>query len=521
MNRNERGAEGGAMNRLWSYRGETFDELLRALPTERAVPVPASDEIIARVEAVSICSSDIKVVRMGRNHPLLADAGDAVDTVLGHEVCLRVHSVGDQQRSRFRPGDRLALQPALVVDGKRSIIGMDRSGGFAQYMRLGPEALPDHVMTMPENVSAAAVALLEPYGCVERAWRPNVRLDLQPGGRALIVSVDRHAFDLKRLPGWSEVTVIGDVPPFLEAEELKRAAGVGELEGQFDDILVLGDPDADTLSRICMRLAVGGLLLQGRKAGSPGPVAIDPARVHYDRLSFLGTRSDDLSDALGPKAARFDARPGGVALVHGAGGAMGRIHVHRLLQLPDGPRSVIASSRKGKRLADLEADFGPLARANGRRLIVVEAEALDSAIAQHAPDGVDDIAVVAPDPAAIAAATGWLAPDGLLVLFAGFPYGTFLDVDLAAVALSGMRLTGSTGCTLDDMRDVFSRVSAGTLYLSANIAAVAGLDALPEALKSVADGTVSGKIIIFPQKPDLAMFKVDNWAASDERNLTG
>ncbi len=107
------------------------------------------------------------------------------------------------------------------------------------------------------------------------------------------------------------------------------------------------------------------------------------------------------------------------------------------------------------------------------------------------------------------------------MLFAGFPYGTFLDVDLAAVALSGMRLTGSTGCTLDDMRDVFSRVSAGTLDLSANIAAVAGLDALPEALKSVADGTVSGKIIIFPQKPDLAMFKVDNWAASDERNLTG
>lgn len=153
--------------------------------------------------------------------------------------------------------------------------------------------------------------------------------------------------------------------------------------------------------------------------------------------------------------------------------------------------------------------------------LTVEAEALDSAIAQHAPDGVDDIAVVAPDPAAIAAATGWLAPDGLLVLFAGFPYGTFLDVDLAAVALSGMRLTGSTGCTLDDMRDVFSRVSAGTLDLSANIAAVAGLDALPEALKSVADGTVSGKIIIFPQKPDLAMFKVDNWAASDERNLTG
>ena len=43
MNRNERGAEGGAMNRLWSYRGETFDELLRALPTERAVPAESAE----------------------------------------------------------------------------------------------------------------------------------------------------------------------------------------------------------------------------------------------------------------------------------------------------------------------------------------------------------------------------------------------------------------------------------------------------------------------------------------------
>lgn len=519
MNRSEHPA--GPLNRLWPYRGETFDELLNAQARNDEVPAPANDELVARVEAVSICSSDVKVVRMGRDHPLFAEGRDELDTVLGHEVCLRVHAVGEVQAHRFRPEQRLALQPALTVNGKRSIIGMDRPGGFAQYLRLGPEALNDQVMAVPDDVSAASVALLEPYGCVERAWRPNVRLDFKPEGRALIVSAGVQKYELRSVPDWAEVTVIGEVPSFLALKSVSRVASVEELPEAFDDILALGDLDAETLAALCARLDVGGLLLQARSGASPGPVAIDPARVHYDRLSFLGTRDTVLDNALGATAARFDVRPGGIALVHGAGGAMGRIHVHRLLQLPDGPRVVIASSRKGKRLSDLQSDFAPLARTNGCRLIVADSDELDDLIQEHAPHGLDDIAVVAPDPAAIAAASRWLAPDGLLVLFAGFPYGQLLELDLTAVALSGMRITGSTGCTLGDMADVFSRVRDGTLDLSANIAAVAGLNSLPEAMKAVAEGSVSGKIIIYPQQPGLPLREVAGWNASDEDGLTG
>ncbi|WBU61601.1 alcohol dehydrogenase catalytic domain-containing protein [Paracoccus albus] len=519
MSRNDHPA--AALNRLWPYRGETFDELLNAQARNDDVPSPAKEELVAKVEAVSICSSDVKVVRMGRDHPLFAEGRDELDTVLGHEVCLRVHAVGEGHAGRFRPGQRLALQPALIVNGKRSIIGMDRPGGFAQYLRLGSEALNDQVMAVPDDVAAASVALLEPYGCVERAWRPNVRLDFKPAGRALIVSAGAQKYELRRVPDWAEVTVIGAVPSFLASRDVTRADSVAELTGPFDDILALGDLDAETLAALSARLDVGGLLLQARSGASPGPVAIDPARIHYDRLSFLGTRDSVLDNALDTSAARFDVRPGGVALIHGAGGAMGRIHVHRLLQLPDGPRIVIASSRKGKRLSDLQSDFAPLALSNGRRLIVAEPDELDDLVQELAPDGLDDIAVVAPDPLAIAAASGWLAPDGLLVLFAGFPYGKLLEIDLAAVALSGMRITGSTGCTLGDMKDVFSRVCGGTLDLSANIAAVAGLNSLPEAMKVVADGTVSGKIIIYPQQPDLPLRDVTDWSASDEDGLTG
>lgn len=518
MTRNKPAA---VLNRYWPHRGASFDDFLKAAPETVPLAPPAADEVIARVEAVSICSSDIKIVRMGADHPLFAAAAGAADTVLGHEVCLRIHAVGTDQRDRFRIGQRLGLQPAMVVNGARSIIGMDRPGGFAQFLRLGADVLRDYVLSVPETVSAAAIALLEPYGCVERAWRPNARMTLQPGGRALVVSAPGADFDLADVPHWAEITVVGPVPAFLRGRKLRQPGGLEAVQGAFDDILALGDLGAADLGVLCALLAPGGVLLQGRSGASPGPVGLDPARVHYDRLSFLGTRARDLSQALRPEACRFEARPGGVALVHGAGGAMGRIHVHRLLQLPKGPGTVIASSRKGRRLEDIGADFGPLAQANGRKLILAEADRLPRVVAQLAPGGLDDIVVVAPDPAAVATASRWLAPDGLLALFAGFPYGRLLDFDLAAVALSGMRLTGSTGCTVQDMRDVLTRAEAGALDLSANIAAVAGLDALPGALESVAAGAVSGKIIIYPQRPDLPLTPVRNWRAEDERRLTG
>jgi threonine dehydrogenase-like Zn-dependent dehydrogenase len=150
----------------WVHRGSSLEDMLASEPEIVPLDPPGPDEILARVEAVSICSSDIKVVRMGADHPLIANAGGAAQTVLGHEMCLRVCAVGPAAAGRFRIGQRLALQPAMRIDGRRRIIGFDEPGGFAQFIRLGPEALAGHVFDVPEYLSAAEIALLEPYGCV-------------------------------------------------------------------------------------------------------------------------------------------------------------------------------------------------------------------------------------------------------------------------------------------------------------------------------------------------------------------
>lgn len=514
-------------NLRWAHRGGSFDQLLEADPELVPLDPPAPDEVIARVEAVSICSSDIKIVRMGADHPLFAGAGAGAgsDTVLGHEMCLRVAMVGEAQAGRFHPGQRLALQPAMRIDGKRRIIGFDVPGGFAQYLRLGPEALAGYVFDAPEGLSSAEIALLEPYGCVERAYRQNARVDFRPDGSALVVvgpGGERYRAS-GPLPFGRAVVVAapGQAIPEFVPWAAERFPALSDLPDQtFDDIVAVGEIDADTLADLVPRLAEGGLLLQARST-STGPVPVDAARIHYDALSFVGTTEPDILAAIAPDRRRFDVRPDGVALVHGAGGAMGRIHVHRLLQLEDGPRTVIATSRKGPRLTDLMADFGPIAEASDRRLVVVDNRDLPAILSDLAPGGLDDAVVVAPDSEAVATVASWLAPDGLLAVFAGFSYGESIPFDLSAVAVSGKRITGSTGCSVDDMKDVLARVVSGDLRLSANLKAVAGLKALPQALAAVHRGTVSGKIVIYPQAPDLPFRRLSGpWGAGDESGLT-
>lgn len=515
----------GRVNLRWAHRGGSLHELLEADPEAAPLAPPGPDEVIARVEAVSICSSDIKVVRMGADHPLLAGAAGGGDTVLGHEMSLRVEEVGSGQAGRFRRGQRLALQPAMRVGGKRRIIGFDVPGGFAQYLRLGPDALADYVFEAPEALTAAEIALLEPYGCVERAYRPNARRELAPDGSALVVlGPDWQRYTASRPLRWRKLTVVAqagvDLPEFL-SPVTSLVSKPADLEGEkFEDILALGEIEATELALLPQMLNENGLFLQARSTATD-PVPVDAARVHYEALSFVGTSEQDILAAFAPERQRFDVRPGGVALVHGAGGAMGRIHVHRLLQLENGPRTVIATSRKGQRLADLEEDFAPIAKARGRTLNVVDTEAVEATVAEAAPGGLDDAVVVAPDSAAVAATAGWLAPNGLLAVFAGFAYGQPIPFDLSGVAVTGKRLTGSTGCSIQDMKDVLARVQSGNLDLLANLKAVGGLRALPKALDAVSSGTVSGKIVIYPQAPDLPFRPVsDGWRLADERGLT-
>lgn len=528
-------------NRLWPFSGGDVRDIGAhgSYVVERMFPA-GPDEVIARVDAVCVCSSDIKIIRMGADHPLFSqrDLGRA-PVVLGHEIALTVVDVGENWRSRYHAGQRLGLQPAIIKDGRRLTVGVDIPGGLGQFIRLDDSLLgrsrPAYVFDVPDNISAANIALLEPYACVEAAFRKNSRTTLKPGGRLLVIGGpdgEKASLSLEMPIGRA---VLVNAPPGIAAWARRTAATVAELQTapdgeEFDDIIACGFHTSRDVASLLRRLARGGLLVLAAKAPDPEPVPVDAARIHYHEIAILGTTDNRVETAFGDSRNRFALKSRGVALVLGAGGAMGRIHIHRALELPHGPAKVIATSRRGSRLDALKRDFCPLAEQHGRELVVIEDSVLETAAATHAPGGFDDAVVIAPEVKAIGRAALLLAPDGMLVIFAGTAFGEPCPLPLARVATHGLRITGSTGCTVEDQLGVLARVVSGELDPSDNLEAIAGFNSVPEALDAVTEGRLSGKIAIYPNLLNLPLTPIQRikpgppgyrhrWTREDEQAI--
>src|SRR5258708_35424454 len=85
----------------------------------------------------------------------------------------------------------------------------------------------------------------------------------------------------------------------------------------------------------------------------------------------------------------------------GAGGPMGRMHIQRALEMPKGPRSVIATNRGLERLESLMRQFVPLAEAHGREFIAFSPRAEPDRLEREftrltAGRGFDDMVVSPP-----------------------------------------------------------------------------------------------------------------------------
>lgn len=196
---------------------------------------------------------------------------------------------------------------------------------------------------------------------------------------------------------------------------------------------------------------------------------------------------------------------------------MGQMHVQRAIELPDGPRLIIATEINDERLAALKQQFDPLAQANGRELLIYNPQSSSESLydfVMQATDhvGADDVVVSVPVAGLMAEAATVMKPDGMLVLFAGVPNGTMAPLDLSQVYLSNAQYTGTSGLTIDDQRLVLQRAKEGALSPGRSVAAVGGLNVAIEAMQAVMDGAYPGKIVIFPQIPDLPLLGLDELA---------
>ncbi len=515
---------------VWPLYGVGLENLGRdGRPVRWPTPRPAPDQILVRSDAVGLCYSDVKVIRQGGSHPRLYGRDLAQrPAVQGHEVALTVVEVGEAWRDRFQPGQRLALQADIYYRGRNLAYGYVFPGGLAQYSLLGPAALDGdegcYAIPVPDGLGYAEVALTEPWACVEAAYTPRRRVNVKPGGTLWLLGrpglQTPYRLGMAFAGGPPSRVVATDVPDALHRE--LHAAGVphairngvapaeyatlaeAETAAGFDDIIVL-DPDAGRLEAASRVVATGGVVALIGEQPLARPVAVDVGRIHYDYIVYLGKPGPDVGAAYGAACNRTEVRPGGVAWIVGGGGPMGRMHLQRMLEMPAGPAKIVVAESNPLRNAELGKTFGPLARARGIELTVLNpkqmaAPVFDAALlAAHGGRGFDDIVVIVASVPAIEAALPQLACDGMLVVFGGLARGTMAQLDLSQLYLGCVQITGSAGSTIHDQAAVLGKVAAGHLSTASAVAAVGGIDAARDGMQGLMDGRFPGKMVIYPQ----------------------
>jgi len=498
-------------------------------PVRWPVPKPAADQVLVRSDAVGLCYSDVKVIRQGGAHPRLYGRDLRSNPIVqGHEVTMTVAAVGEAWRDRFAPGQRFALQADVYYRGRNFSYGYVFHGGLAQYSLLGPAILDGdegcYAIPVPEGLGYAEVALTEPWACVEAIYAPRRRLNVKPGGTVWVVG--RPGLQIPYHLGVALAcclparVVVTDVPETLRREIQASGfptavrdgvvpAGYAALAGDetvsgFDDVILL-DPDAVRLEAASRVTANGATVTLIGMRPLERPVSVDIGRVHYDYITYLGTRGPDISAAYGAGRNRSELRPGGAAWIIGCGGPMGRMHLQRMLEMPGAPRKIVAAETNDARRADLERTFAGLAAGRGIELTIIDprVQAPEAwaalARASHGGRGFDDIVVIVANAPAIEAAMPHLAPDGMLVVFGGLARGTGALLDLSSVYLGNAQITGSAGSTIHDQAAVLAKVAAGHLSTGNAVAAIGGLDAAREGIQGLMDGRFPGKMVIYPQ----------------------
>lgn len=324
------------------------------------VPEPGPNQLLARVDAAGVCTSNLKLIAQGADHTYLNGWNlERWPIILGDEGSITVMRVGAALAGRFRPGERYCVQPAVDVppilhreryrDGAAGMtkcaVGYTLPGHLAEYMLIQEEVIEGRcLLPLPgPGVPYFAASMAEPISCVmsaqERSFHfhkegplaeRRVEKGLLPGGVTVVSGagvMGRMQAELAlrfRPRVLLVVDVLDERLRMVERDIGARAAAAGvrlvcvnppALEGALK--AESGGRGADDLI-----LAVGirgvqqhalGLLAHGGAANLFGGLPrgehmleLDSLAVHYREIHLVGSSGGEPSDLANALAAIAD-----------------------------------------------------------------------------------------------------------------------------------------------------------------------------------------------------------------------
>lgn len=489
------------------------------LNAEKAVPTPGPHEILLKVEAVGLCFSDLKLLKQFDAHPRKSEVVEGIDQELlasvqsyvpneqpvvpGHEVVGHIVAVGDQVQ-HHRVGERVLVQTDyrdLRTAGSNAAFGYNFEGGLQEYTVLDERVVIDasgerFLIPVQEKRSASAVALVEPWACVEDSYVTKERNRLKPGGKTLVV-VDA---------GREEVGLQQCMSPAGEPAEIQRVAPndvAGLPEVAFDDVIYFG-ADKATIEHLNDKLAAQGIInivLGGEQIGDL--VSVGVGRVHYGMTRWIGTTGQDASESYATIPADGEIRPQDRVLVVGAGGPMGQMHVLRCVSLDTPGLSVVGTDFDDNRLDALRTKAQPSAESHGVVLRLVNPN--------HEPlqEEFSYFAIMAPFGELVSDAIENSQRGALINIFAGIPAPTKHDLNLDRYIELGCFMFGTSGSTIEDMKIVLGKLEEDQLDTNQSVDAVSGMAGAIDGIESVKQRTMAGKIIVYPMLHDMGLIPLE------------
>lgn len=486
------------------------------LNTSKPVPTPGPHEILVRVEAVGLCFSDLKLLKQFDQHVRKAEIVGGIEpdvlqgiqsyvpgrlpTVPGHEVVCRVVAVGDRVK-RHRAGERYLVQADYrqlpTAAGSNAAFGYNFEGGLQEYTLLDERVIiaPDgdrFLIPASEERSASAVALVEPWACVENSYATRERNTIKAGGKLLVVVADGRG-----AKGVSDCFSPDGEPAEVQTVTPSEVAG---LPGEgFDDIIYFGS-DKATIDALSDKLATAGMInvvLGGRRVGRL--VSVGVGRVHYGMTRWVGTTGDHPAGSYQHIPPNGEIRENDRILVVGAGGPMGQMHLMRNICLGAPGVRVVGTDLDDPRIEALRRKAEPMAKTNGvaLRLVNSQNERLDETFTY--------LVLMAPVGALVADAIRKADQGAIINIFAGIPAPTKHDLDLDAYIEKRCFMFGTSGSTIEDMRTVLGKVERGQLDTNASVDAISGMSGATDGIAAVEDRTQAGKIIVYPMLHEVGL----------------
>ncbi|MFW6139464.1 MAG: zinc-binding dehydrogenase [Spirochaetota bacterium] len=526
-------------SRAWRLYGkgmESFGD--NKQPTSIPVKEPNDDEILVRSDAVGLCFSDTKIIKFGQDHPRLQGRNlNSQPVIPGHEVSLTVVKAGKNRRNEYRAGERYIIQADAYYKGRGVAYGYIIPGGLSQYGILGKEILDgDHgsylIPIRKKQSSYSEAALVEPWACVVASYRIKHRKSIKNGGSLLIIDQNKSGrhWSFSELFRKNTPASIIAVGPGRETKETVESCipsnkiniveentwNVHELsrkhtgEEGFDDIIILGESPSPVISSAADNLAKYGILNYMADDPKKQVVDIDAGKIHYDRISFVGSMDNDVASSY-TKNLDYSVK-GPSEILFGAGGPMGQMHVQLALEEENPPQTIVATDISEERTQVLKENFTGPARKKGVNFYAINPNNFtdkQSYIRElfniNGDSPYDYVVCLAAIPAVIEEASSFLGRNAVLNVFAGVSKGTIVKLNIKEVASKSVRFIGSSGSTIEDMEYTLRKVEEGKLNTNSSVAGVAGMREVWKGLEAVKNGTFAGKILVYPHIKDLEL----------------